>query len=61
MASVQKLEEAAPTVGPPDETVPIEARDLRVRYGQQDVLAGVVVERPEVLTEAAASCEGTRA
>lgn len=60
MASVQKLEEVAPTVGPPEETVPNEARDLRVRYGQKDVLAGVV-GRQEVLTEAAASCEGARA
>lgn len=60
MPSVQKLEEAAPTVGPPDETAPIEARDLRVRYGQKDVLAGVV-GRPEVLTGTAASCEEARA
>lgn len=61
MPSVQKLEEAAPTVGPPDETAPIEARDLRTWYGQNDALAGVAVGRPEVLTEAAASREEARA
>ncbi|NYT96239.1 hypothetical protein [Salinispora sp. H7-4] len=60
MPSVQKLEEAAPTVGPPDETAPIEAPDLCTWYGQNDALAGIV-GRPEVLTEAAASCEGARA
>lgn len=61
MASVQKLEEAAPTVGQPDETVPVEAHDLCTWYGQNDALAGVVVGRPEVLTEAAASREEARA
>src|SRR5882762_6152995 len=47
------LEAAVPAAkaGPPDETVVLEVRDLRMRYGTHDVLAGVdfVARRGEVI------------